>query len=107
MLTIYVKNNKTLTEVLRDYDLILSREIIERVCQAIDEDLPSILVATFVVPGSEEPFDIHSSRKYYKKALEVNMQKIADETEEYELCAKAKHYMNKLDLIKKSNKKKK
>lgn len=87
----------TLTDVLEEHNIIISREIINCVCEAIDAGVSSVLVVEFIIPGCDVPFDIHSSSSYYKKALQVNMTKMAELTEEYELCAKAKHYIEILE----------
>jgi hypothetical protein len=91
---------KTFEEVLKEHDLILSREIINCVCDAIDLDVPKILVAIIKAPNDRE-IDITSSRSYYKDALQKNMKALI-KNEEYELCAKAKRYIDSLNLLEES-----
>jgi hypothetical protein len=97
MLVIDASNGKkTFDQVLKENDLILSREIINCICDAIDLDVPKILVAIVKAPNGQE-IDIASSKSYYKDALQKNM-KILVKHEEYELCAKAKQYIDSLNL---------
>lgn len=97
MLTIRAAKGMTFDEMLEEYDIILSREIIECVCDAIDNDVPSVLIVEIIVPGMNVPIDICSSMSFYKNALQVNMIKMAELTEEYELCARAKKYIGILE----------
>lgn len=96
MLTINVPKGKTLNDMLDEYDVIMSREIINAVCDAIDKGISRILVMSFIVPGSTVPFDVYSSRTYYREALQVNM-KTMILTEEYELCVRAQEHIDILD----------
>lgn len=86
--------DKTLNEVLKEHDLGLSAAIVERVCYAIDNDLKRIDVAVIVTDLCN--ITLHSSFKSFESTLQTNMEKLV-EYEEYELCAKAKQY---LDLLK-------
>lgn len=96
MLTINVPKGKTLDDMLDEYKLIMSREIIISVCEAIDRGVSKILVMSFIVPGCTVPFDVFSSRTYYREALEIHMKHMI-ETEEYELCLIAQEHIGILD----------
>lgn len=82
--------NKTLNEVLSEHDLGLSAAIIERVCYAIDNDLKRVDIAVVVTDLCN--ITLHSSFKNFESTLQTNMEKLV-EYEQYELCAKAKQYI--------------
>ncbi len=83
--------DKTLNEVLKEHDLGLSAAIVERVCYAIDNDLKRVDVAIIVTDLCN--ITLHSSFKSFESTLQTNMEKLV-EYEEYELCAKAKQYLD-------------
>lgn len=83
--------DKTLNEVLKEHDLGLSAAIVERVCYAIDNDLKRVDVAVIVTDLCN--ITLHSSFKSFESTLQTNMEKLV-EYEEYELCAKAKQYLD-------------
>lgn len=90
----------SLAEALKVHDKNLSIDIIEKVCYAIDHSLSYIDIAEII-----SPYEVRVITSYeinYLTNLEVNMLKLV-EYEEYEVCAKAKHYIN---ILKEKNSRK-
>lgn len=96
MLTINViDGKKTIQQIMDEHFMILCREMINSICDAIDKDVPKVLVAILISPSGNE-FDITASESFYRNCLEANMCTMI-EVEEYELCARAKEYIDILD----------
>jgi hypothetical protein len=87
------ETDKSFTEVLKEIDRELSKEIINAVCGAIDNNKTYVKVAEFIT--MLETIDITCRKSDYLKSLEVNMD-ILIRYEDYELCAKAKKYIDAL-----------
>jgi hypothetical protein len=97
MLTIDASSGKKpIDAILREHDLILSREIIHCVCDAMDMGLPQILIATVKLPIGFCDYYIQAFESHYKVCLEKNIN-VLIAAEEYELCAKAIDYINRID----------
>lgn len=96
MLTFDLRGSqKKIETVLREHSVELSREIINCICGAIDTGASR--VTCMVVLTDNEEFNFTASRHFYADALETNITTMA-EVEEYELCAKAKKYIDRLQI---------
>jgi hypothetical protein len=73
----------------------ISISTVEAVCKAIEEDVDVVSLGIL----SNLNMDILVKRANYLEALELNIGRVA-EMEEFELCAKAKRYIEKLKLEK-------
>lgn len=97
MLTIDASSGKKpLNVILKEHNLILSREIIHCVCDAIDMGISQINIAIIKMPGNVPDMPLQSFESFYREALQNNMKPLI-ENEEYELCAKAIDYINRID----------
>jgi hypothetical protein len=73
----------------------ISISTVEAVCKAIEEDVDVVSLGIL----SNLNMDILVKRANYLEALELNIGRVA-EMEEFELCAKAKRYIEKLKFEK-------
>lgn len=99
MLTIDASSGKKpLDVVLKEHDLVLCREIIHCVCDAMDMGLSQIVIAIIKVPDGYPDIFINTSECEYKQCLQKNMRALIA-AEEYELCAKAIEYIERIDQL--------
>src|SRR5258706_10558699 len=86
----YDDPDKKLQDILDENPLVMSKEIINKVCYAIDNELETILIAEIRNPI--EKLSIICKRDYYLETLNTNLKRLI-EAEEYKICAKAKKYI--------------
>ena len=88
-------SKKKIETILEEHSTDFSREIINSICEAVDNDI-SRVTCLILITDSEE-FSFTASRSYYVDALQTNILTMI-KTEEYEVCAKAKKYIDKLSI---------
>ena len=96
MITIDIRGSKKkIDEVLDEYALRLSEEIINSVCSAIDKDISR--VTCLVIITDLEVYSFTASRSYFETTLRANIAPLAN-AEMYEICAKAKQYADRISI---------
>lgn len=86
---------KPFSEVLKDYELELATQIINAICQAIEEEKSYVEIANIITP--HHYISLKSEESYYIDTLEIN-KAILIKYEEYEMCSKAN---KSIEIIKK------
>lgn len=85
---------KTIEEILDYHATSIAREIINTICDAIDKGANMAAAVEIIIP--EWKYTLTTTVSKYAITLEKNMV-IMIPTEEYELCAKAKRYIDKIN----------
>jgi hypothetical protein len=98
MLTIRFSENDKRPDIekIKDHEVVMLKEIINAVCDAIDKNIPTVVALYFEIPGQKDLLEIKLGKSVYKLELMVGI-KILAEVEEYEYCAKAHKYIKILD----------
>ncbi len=91
---IHLTNRKEkMRDILRENEHALSKEIVYKICEAIDKDELFVDIAQIVTPI--EIVTIHSTSPNYLTTLKTNLDTLI-KYEEYELCAVAKKHIDYL-----------
>lgn len=91
-------NSDNIHDLQKEFNLRateISIFIVESICNALDNNEDSVTIGEF---DSVEVYDIglHCSKPDYLEALKTNLPKCID-AEEYEVCAKARDWIIKLE----------
>lgn len=85
---------KTIDEMLDFHSIDISRAIINTICDAVDKGASRACAVEIIIP--EWKYSLTASYSNYVSSLEKNIP-LMILTEEYEICAKAKKYIDKLN----------
>ncbi len=89
---IYIEDKgKSMSEVLKSCELELSKQIVKRICKAIEEGKPNIEIAKIITP--DQIITLRASEPLYLQTLEINKETLI-EYEEFELCAEIQRFVN-------------
>lgn len=87
ILEIYLKDeDKTFLENLKEYELVMAKEIVTRICDAIDSGMSYIDIVKIKTPHHD--ITLNAQEENYIKTLEINKETLI-RYEEFELCARA------------------
>ena len=94
MLTITISDkSRTFDQIFEDNKLALGKEIVTGIADAIDKGASNVTVCQIV--SGDMTFYFSASKSYYSSTLQSTINTLV-EFEEYEFCALAKQYINKI-----------
>lgn len=83
-------SEKNIADIIREHDSDISREIILSICDAIYTGAPRVIAIQII--KDSEVIDFTITKNFYASALEKCIPTLVI-TEEYEVCAMAKKYI--------------
>ena len=98
MLRFNSDNIDDLQEEFNSRSTEISLHIVESICHALDNNIDRVTIGEF---DSDAVYDLgvelHCNSEDYIEALKTNLPNCID-AEEYEICAKARDWISKLDI---------